>query len=64
MFREIPLIVLSFLYSSTLLRFFVRRIFGDELWRRSGAGGVVVLWLEKLLVVCALDILQPEFSLS
>ena len=25
------------------LGFFVRRIFGDELWRRSGAGGVVVL---------------------
>ena len=28
-------------YSSTLLRFFVRRVFGDELLRRSGVGGLI-----------------------
>ena len=44
-FREIPLIVLAFFYSSTLLRFFVQRVFCDELLRRSGVGAVsVFVW--------------------
>ena len=38
-----------FFYSSTLLRFFVRRVFGDELSRRSGAGGVVVFCMENAI---------------
>ena len=37
-------------YSSTCLRFVVRRVFRDELWRRSGVGGVVDFCLENATV--------------
>ena len=40
-FQEIPPIILAF-FRFTRLRFFVRRVFRDELSRRSGVGGVVV----------------------
>ena len=37
-------------FRSTRLRFFARRVFRDELWRRSGAGGVVDFCLENATV--------------
>ena len=49
--RELPLIVLAFLYSSTLLRFFAQRVFWDELLRRSGAGVVLVFFKENAIVL-------------
>ena len=49
-FREIPLVVSAFLYSSTLLRFFVRRVFWDERLRRSGAGVVMVFCKENATI--------------
>ena len=37
-------------FSSARLRFFAQRVFWDELWRRSGAGGVVVFCMENAIV--------------
>ena len=46
-FREIPLIILDFFYSSTCLRFFAQRVFRDELLRRSGVGSGLGFCMEN-----------------